>query len=229
MQHYTCPFCYITYPLDFKTFQDVNISFDDCLIERGYSLSRPTYSDKVVFQLFRCPSCNRTAIEIEGKGEQVSDLHLRLNPLGINSKDFPDYIPNSILKTYREACAISQLSPKASATLSRRTLQNMIRDFFKDIDKIPGRDLNSEIDSIKESVSPNVSKALKALKDIGNIGAHPSRDINLIVDVEPGEAETMLKFIEYLFKEWYINKHDTDLLLSDVQLIAQSKKNQNTN
>ena len=44
-------------------------------------------------------------------------------------KNFPDYIPAAILEDYREACLIRDLSPKASATLSRRCIQGMIRDF----------------------------------------------------------------------------------------------------
>src|SRR6266849_6151096 len=43
---------------------------------------------------------------------------------------FPDYVPAPILGDYREACLIKDLSPKASATLSRRCLQGMIRDFW---------------------------------------------------------------------------------------------------
>jgi len=42
------------------------------------------------------------------------------------AKSFPSYIPHPILEDYREACLIRDLSPKASATLSRRCLQGII-------------------------------------------------------------------------------------------------------
>jgi len=42
----------------------------------------------------------------------------------------PDYIPEQIKNDYEEACSILSLSPKASATLARRCLQGMIRDFW---------------------------------------------------------------------------------------------------
>jgi hypothetical protein len=42
----------------------------------------------------------------------------------------PDYIPEQIKDDYYEACSILNLSPKASATLARRCLQGMIRDFW---------------------------------------------------------------------------------------------------
>ena len=47
------------------------------------------------------------------------------------AKLFPDYIPQAIRDDYEEACLICKLSPKASATLSRRCLQGIIRDFWK--------------------------------------------------------------------------------------------------
>lgn len=45
------------------------------------------------------------------------------------AKVFPDYVPKPVRDDYTEACVIRDLSPKASATLSRRCLQGMIRDF----------------------------------------------------------------------------------------------------
>ena len=47
------------------------------------------------------------------------------------AKTLPDYIPQQIRNDYQEACSIRNLSPKASATLSRRCLQGMIRDFWE--------------------------------------------------------------------------------------------------
>jgi hypothetical protein len=41
----------------------------------------------------------------------------------------PNYIPKAIRDNYYEACAICELSPEASATVIRRCLQGMIRDF----------------------------------------------------------------------------------------------------
>ena len=47
------------------------------------------------------------------------------------AKSFPSYVPKAILDDYVEACLVRDLSPKASATLSRRCLQGMIRDFWE--------------------------------------------------------------------------------------------------
>lgn len=45
---------------------------------------------------------------------------------------WPEYVPAPIRSDYEEACAIRDPSPKASATLARRCLQGMIRDFHAD-------------------------------------------------------------------------------------------------
>ena len=47
------------------------------------------------------------------------------------AKVFPDDVPKAIRDDYLEATLIRDLSPKASATLSRRCLQGIIRDFWK--------------------------------------------------------------------------------------------------
>jgi hypothetical protein len=120
-----------------------------------------------------------------------------------SAKVFPDYIPQPIRDDYVEACKIRDLSPKASATLSRRCLQGMIRNFWK-ISK--GR-LIDEIDAIKDKVDADTWLAIDAVRKIGNIGAHMEKDINVIVDVEPEEAQMLIGLIELLTKDWYITRY----------------------
>ena len=50
-------------------------------------------------------------------------------------------------------------------------------------------------------------------------------DINLIVDVEPQEAELLIGLIETLFQEWYVNRHERDERMKAlVQLAADKAK-----
>src|SRR6266851_2009556 len=65
-----------------------------------------------------------------------------------NAKVFPDYVPLVIVNDYVEACAIKNLSPKASATLARRCLQGMIRDYWG----VSKSRLIDEIDAIKDKI-----------------------------------------------------------------------------
>jgi hypothetical protein len=42
---------------------------------------------------------------------------------------------------------------------------------------------------------------------LGNIGAHMEADVNVIVDVEAGEAKLLIGLIETLVDEWYVARH----------------------
>lgn len=140
------------------------------------------------------------------------------------AKSYLDYIPDVILSDYQEACAISQLSPKASATLARRCLQGMIRDFWGISDKT----LYKEINALENKVSNEVWDALNAIREIGNIGAHMHQDINVIINVEADEAKILIELLELLFDEWYIAKHERNLKLLRLQAIKDAKKEKPT-
>ncbi|OWJ59388.1 DUF4145 domain-containing protein [Paraburkholderia caledonica] len=135
------------------------------------------------------------------------------------AKPFPDYIPSAIRQDYEEACLIADLSPKASATLSRRCLQGIIRDYWK----ITKSRLVDEIAALKDKIDPTTWQAIDSVRNIGNIGAHMEKDINLIIDVEPAEASLLLRLIEVLLKEWYIGRHEREEHMHQIIAAAQSK------
>lgn len=135
------------------------------------------------------------------------------------ARDYPSYIPVSILSDYREACAIASLSPKASATLSRRCLQGMIRDFWG----VSGKSLHHEILAIEGKVDPVVWEAILDVKSIGNIGAHMEKDINLIIDVSPEEADLLIEMIVMLLDDWYVARHEKQQKLQRIKEVAAEK------
>ena len=47
---------------------------------------------------------------------------------------------------------------------------------------------------------------------------------NLIVDIDPDEAEKLIKLIELLMKEWYINREDRKRLFGDILDINAEKQ-----
>jgi hypothetical protein len=136
------------------------------------------------------------------------------------AKVFPDYIPRPIIEDYTEACLIKDLSPKASATLSRRCLQGMIRDFWG----IKKDRLIDEIKELKDRVDPLTWKAIDAVRGVGNIGAHMEKDINLIIDVDPPEAAKLIGLIELLVNDWYIARHNREERLKEVVALGEAKK-----
>lgn len=143
----------------------------------------------------------------------------------------PDYIPKPLLDDYYEACRIRDLSPKASATLARRCLQGMIRDFCG----IAKGTLDAEIKALKVVVEggkapPGVTaesvEAIDHVRSVGNIGAHMEKDINLIVEVDAGEAQALIGLVEMLFDEWYVARHNRQQKLAKISAIASEKKTQ---
>jgi hypothetical protein len=134
-------------------------------------------------------------------------------------KVYPDYIPKAILADYSEACLIRDLSPKASATLARRCLQGMIRDFWG----ITKKRLIDEIEAIQNQVDPVTWGAIDAVRKIGNIGAHMEKDINLIVDVEPREAGLLIGLIETLLSDWYVEREERKKRMEAIIEVAAEK------
>jgi hypothetical protein len=148
--------------------------------------------------------------------EPIEEWQLRPRSM---SKPFPEYIPKSILDDYKEACLIVNDSPKASATLSRRCLQGIIRDFWK----ISKPRLIDEIKGLEGKIDVSTWRAIDGVRSVGNIGAHMEKDINLIVDVDPEEAKTLIGLIEFLLEDWYLARHDREEHMQKVIDLAKSK------
>jgi hypothetical protein len=130
-----------------------------------------------------------------------------------------EHVPPVVQQDYDEACLIKDLSPKASATLCRRALQGMIRDFWK----VTKPTLHDELEAIKTQCEPELFDAMMSLKSIGNIGAHPEKDISLIVDIDEGEPDALLELLRILDKDWYVAKADRLARLSTVKQLGAIK------
>ena len=214
-----CPFCGDSIPTSTDAcFKHHLLSFDGIqyLIRE---IGEEYKCSGIDVQYLKCPSCSSYVLNIKSYGASFEPFETVIHPTTL-AKHFPKYIPEQIRKDYEEAYSIGSLSPKASATLSRRCLQGMIHDFWG----IKEKNLNAEITSLKSRISPSLWKAIDGIRTIGNIGAHMEKDINVIVDIDSGEAEKLLKLIEHLIKEWYINRHDVEVLLEEVNAISDEKK-----
>jgi hypothetical protein len=146
-----------------------------------------------------------------------------------SAKHLPTYVPEPLRHDYTEACLIRDLSPKASATMARRCLQGMIRDFCKIsrprlVDEI--KTLRNDIDAGKApaGVQADTMDAIDHVRSIGNIGAHMEADINVIVDVDPDEAQKLIELLELLFDEWYVARNTRQERLKAIGLVAAAKK-----
>lgn len=217
---FICPFCNKVMALDINTFQDRFISFSEQ--DSAYRVKEQfAAEDTIKVTFYKCPSCKKTTIKITGIGAEVPSQQLNFYP-NSSAKQFPDYIPETIRNDYEESCSIVNLSPKASATLARRCLQGIIHDFWD----IKLKNLNQEITALKDKIQPDLWNAIDGLRQLGNIGAHMEKDINTIVDIDSGEAETLIKLIELLMKEWYINREERNQLFSSILSINSEKQSQ---
>lgn len=149
----------------------------------------------------------------------IGDWQIR--PQGI-FKQYPPYIPDAILSDYKEAALIKDLSPKAAATLARRCLQGMIRDFWS----VKEKNLFEEIKAIKDKVDSDTWAAIDAIRSIGNIGAHMEKDIDLIIDVDSEESGMLISLIETLLTDWYIQRENRRQRSLAIVEIANQKKEQ---
>ena len=108
-------------------------------------------------------------------------------------------IPSLYRNDFEEAQLILPLSPKASAILSRRILQNVLREEYR----IKHNSLAKEIDEFigLSDIPSYLSEAVDAIRNVGNFAAHPSKDVNTgeIANVEPGEAGWLIEVLEALF------------------------------
>jgi hypothetical protein len=95
----------------------------------------------------------------------------------------------------------------------------MIRDFWG----ISRSRLIDEIMELKNSVPAVQWKAIDGLRRLGNIGAHMEKDVNLIIDIEKEDAQGLLRLIEMLMFQWYVNRHEQEVLCDTITNTAAAK------
>ncbi|MDO8131779.1 MAG: DUF4145 domain-containing protein, partial [Candidatus Brocadiales bacterium] len=101
-------------------------------------------------------------------------------------------------------CVVLSDSPKASAALSRRCLQHLLREKAH----VKQSNLMNEIQEVIDSgnLPSYIVEAIDAIRKIGNYTAHPikSERPGEVVDVEPGEADWNLDVLEALFNYYFV-------------------------
>lgn len=221
--NYTCPYCgrhtTITDPNKDSNWYKIEIE-KSTLGDVGFGISAITCPNEECQKLLLVAQLTN-AYEQYGNWKKSSVIKTwRLLPES-EAKVLPDYIPGAIMEDYYEACRIRDLSPKASATLARRCLQGMIRDFWG----ISKATLFDEIKELETKVETDVWESINAVREVGNIGAHMKKDINIIVDVEPEEAQLLIGLIEQLVDDWYVVREDRKSRAQKLKDLAESKKN----
>jgi len=162
-----------------------------------------------------CPECKRVMLLVLN-GPPVKDLNGHLigvepvqrrflaYPKGTTRPACPAEVPAGLTEDYGEACLVLADSAKASAALSRRCLQNLLREAAN----VKPGDLYDEIQQVLDSkaLPSSIADAIDAVRAIGNFAAHPvkSQHTGEVLPVEPGEAEWNLDVLESLFDFYFV-------------------------
>jgi hypothetical protein len=161
----------------------------------------------------KCPGCGKSIIFLvfgnrkQAMGGPVFNERERILvfPRGVaRSPIAPEVDDKQVVSDYTEAALVLADSPKASAALSRRCLQHILRE------KAGAKkgNLDAEIQQIvtANTLPSDITENLDAIRNIGNFAAHPMKSTSTgeIVDVEPHEAEWNLDVLEQLIDFYYV-------------------------
>src|SRR5262249_19007780 len=132
----------------------------------------------------------------------INIRRFRVHPPNTFRKPTPAEVTGDIKEDYEEACRVLPISPKASAALSRRCLQAILRG-----QGYSQRDLAQQIDAVLHETDPTKSiptglrQTVDAIRNFGNFSAHPVTDQSTlqVISVEPGEAEWCLDILDEMF------------------------------
>jgi len=155
----------------------------------------------------QCPACAKAIIKLI-KSTYDDTLEARTEewlvyPRNTSRPPAATEVPGLLAEDYNEAAAVLYDSAKASAALSRRCLQGLLR-----LQGFTQKDLAPAIQALLDSKQlPSwLAENVDAIRNIGNFAAHPLKDSNTgaILPVEDHEAEWNLEVLEGLFDFYFV-------------------------
>jgi Domain of unknown function (DUF4145) len=184
-------------------------------------------------QGMKCPACGKYIFRfgqrriLNQKLVDPAEWDL-IFPKGSNRGPVPPDVPKDIAADYNEAALVLPLSAKASAALSRRCLQSILRGAGH-----PQYDLSKQIEAVlaetdtRKALPTGVHTIVDAIRQFGNFAAHKITDKTTleVIDVESHEAEFCLDILDALFDHYYTRpetaKRQKEIL--DAKLAAAKK------
>ena len=156
-----------------------------------------------------CPQCrelnillqSRSAIDDEILWEDV------IYPASTTAVCVGPGVPDNLKRDYLEAAKVLEVSPRASALLSRRILQAVLLE-----QGYAASVLGQQIDAVLNEADPDrilplaIRRTVDAVRKFGNFSAHPIADLETqqSIEVEPDEAEWCLEIVSALFEHYYV-------------------------
>ena len=190
-----CPHCTV----------EIHPSFVFDLMNQGQSIgsenSKPTFWKTAHMA---CPACEKAVIFLDKLGGTlIPKSRYMVYPKAVTRPRAPKELPQALSEDFNEACLVLGDSPKASAALSRRCLQQLLK-----LQGFADDNLAKAIDAalLSKQIPGSLARNLDAVRNIGNFAAHPLKDTNsgAIIEVEPEESDWNLDVLEGLFDFYYV-------------------------
>jgi hypothetical protein len=216
--NWTCPFCGHDTVINLESIQEGDFTFD---------LPNASGPKRFDFRFVVCPNEKCRNFTLTASLAKLGNEHGRMTALDVEkswglvpptkAKSFPTFIPKNILDDYNEACLISDLSPRAAATLARLCLQSILVDVWK----VKSGTLADGFKAICDKVDPLTWDALSAISKSGKLGAHlQETNINQILDGDQKETDLLINLIELLIKDWYVAKRERQKRINQLMGMA---------
>lgn len=197
-----CPHCSVQ-----VRFESVNISPTGNLGRLDLIEFITPAAHRIEVSVVGCPACGRpivTATQLSGPDDRVEGVDSMLWP-DTGGRPVPPEIEDQapgLAADFREAVSVFPKSKKASAALSRRCLQFILREKAG----TKSKDLSGQIDEVLDKLPSELASNVDSIRHVGNFAAHPikSKSSGEIAEVEEGEAEWLLDVLEALFDYFYV-------------------------
>ena len=196
-----CPHCTVTVHIQTKTFS----------ITEAVTATKTPIFWEAVHEI--CPNCKQAVIWLVTRSvkafpngvRQAGEVLTNVLVWPQNSeRPIPAEVPSEIGRDFTEAVRVLPLSAQSSAALTRRLLQQILKDHAG----TTKRDLFDQIQEVldKGNLPTSLADQLHAVRAIGNFAAHPlkSQNTGQIVPVEPNEAEWNLDVLEDVFDYYFV-------------------------
>lgn len=179
-----------------------------------------------VIQYGFCPECEKLIIKLQHGLEfgyteeywidQIDEENI-IYPHYSVGRNLNKYVPPKYAQLFRESEEVNNISPRASATISRYLLQMLLHEELH----IQKRSLEDEITELESgnNIPTKLVTMLQVMRRVANFGAHPKKSThsNEIVEVEAGKSAVMLDLLEEVFDYIFIKSEQQELFFKDME------------
>lgn len=212
-----CPHCATTVFIYWNQVTFLEPTPEDSYDNGGYTI-----------QYGYCPECGKLVIQLQ---HGIQSGRSGINEYWIDQIDYEDiiyprysagrnldqYVPERYAQLFRESEEVNNISPRASATLSRYLLQMLLHEELH----IQKRNLEDEIKELENgsNIPTKLVTMLQVMRRVANFGAHPKKSTNSneIVEVEAGESAVMLDLLEEVFDYIFVKPKQQELFLKGIE------------